>query len=107
MPKVHRAQDGLYMFECPGCGCCHFFSTDGAGRPHWQWNGDVEKPTVTPSILVSGSRPEHRCHSFVKDGRIQFLGDCHHKLAGQTVDLPEWGGLWHEGEAETKPNTDQ
>jgi hypothetical protein len=30
------------------------------------------------------------CHSFVTDGRIQFLGDCTHALAGQTVDLPEW-----------------
>lgn len=30
------------------------------------------------------------CHSFVIDGRIQFLGNCMHKLAGQTVDLPDW-----------------
>lgn len=29
------------------------------------------------------------CHSFVTDGRIQFLSDCTHALAGQTVDLPE------------------
>ena len=30
------------------------------------------------------------CHTFVTDGRIQFLGDCTHALAGQTVDLPDW-----------------
>lgn len=30
------------------------------------------------------------CHSFVTDGRIQFLSDSTHDLAGQTVDLPEW-----------------
>jgi hypothetical protein len=24
-----------------------------------------------------------------RPGRIQFLGDCTHALAGQTVDLPE------------------
>ena len=30
-----------------------------------------------------------RCHSFVTDGRIQFLSDCTHALAGQTVDLPD------------------
>ncbi|MHC8396108.1 hypothetical protein ACYZT8_21075 [Pseudomonas sp. LB3P93] len=30
------------------------------------------------------------CHSFVIDGCIQFLGDCTHELASQTVDLPEW-----------------
>ena len=25
--------------------------------------------------------------NFVTDGKIQFLSDCHHRLAGQTVDL--------------------
>jgi hypothetical protein len=30
------------------------------------------------------------CHSFVTDGRIQFLNDCTHSLAGQTVDLPDF-----------------
>ena len=32
------------------------------------------------------------CHSFVTDGRIEFLSDCTHKLAGQTVDLPTFPG---------------
>lgn len=30
------------------------------------------------------------CHSFVTDGKIQFLNDCFHSLKGQTVDLPDW-----------------
>lgn len=30
------------------------------------------------------------CHSFVTDGKIQFLSDCTHELAGQTVELPDW-----------------
>lgn len=54
-------------------------------------------PTFTPSILVrydgadagQGAAPPAVCHSFVTNGRIQFLGDCTHALAGQTVDLPE------------------
>lgn len=29
------------------------------------------------------------CHSFVTDGKIQFLGDCTHNLVGQIVELPE------------------
>ena len=33
------------------------------------------------------------CHSFVKDGQIQFLSDCSHELAGQTVPLPDWPGV--------------
>ena len=27
------------------------------------------------------------CHSFVSDGQWQFLGDCTHALAGQTVPV--------------------
>jgi hypothetical protein len=34
--------------------------------------------------------PESRCHSFVKDGWIQFLGDCYHELKGLTVEIPDW-----------------
>lgn len=37
---------------------------------------------------VLSSRFGSCCHSFVTDGRIQFLGDCTHELAGQTVPLP-------------------
>jgi hypothetical protein len=28
------------------------------------------------------------CHTFIKAGMIEFLGDCTHKLKGQTVPLP-------------------
>ena len=27
------------------------------------------------------------CHSFVNDGQVQFLDDCTHELAGQTLLL--------------------
>lgn len=37
--------------------------------------------------------PPSVCHSFVRDGRIQFLSDCTHKLANQTVDLPDIDSL--------------
>ncbi len=42
------------------------------------------------SEAVLASRFGTTCHTFVTDGRIQFLDDCSHKLAGQTVDLPDW-----------------
>lgn len=105
-----RRNDGVrtMMFECPGCGMSHQVHVAGAGVPVWGWNGSMDMPTFTPSVLVTGVEPltdeEHvaymrgeglpaprplRCHSFVTDGRIQFLADSTHKLAGQTVDLPE------------------
>jgi hypothetical protein len=33
------------------------------------------------------------CHSYVTDGKIRFLDDCTHELAGKTVeleDVPDW-----------------
>ena len=55
----------------------------------WTFNGDVEKPTFRASLLVGVNNPEMRCHSFITDGKIQFLGDCFHELKNQTVELPE------------------
>jgi hypothetical protein len=43
--------------------------------------------------IMAGERldiPDLVCHSFVTDGKIQFLSDCTHALAGQTVALPDW-----------------
>jgi hypothetical protein len=52
----------------------------------------MENPTLSPSILVhksleNGERVSY-CHSFVKNGQIQFLSDCQHELVGQTIELP-------------------
>lgn len=101
MPRVRKVvhSDGSlagHAVQCPACGYDHFFNDPSS--PHdghsWQFNGDLERPTFTPSMNVllpskdNGGWETH-CHSFVTDGRIQFLGDCKHKMAGQTVDLPE------------------
>jgi hypothetical protein len=57
------------------------------GTGCWTWNGDTEKPTLKPSILSRAG--EHRCHSFVNDGKVIFLSDCSHEFAGKTMDLLE------------------
>lgn len=82
---VHRNNgevDG-YIFYCPGCKENHFYTT-----PQWSFNGDEEKPTFTPSLLYPTKAI--RCHIFVTDGRIQYLSDCGHELAGQTIDMIDW-----------------
>lgn len=68
-----------------------FWERLNSGRPGWTWNGDFDKPTVHPSILVTTKYPDRTdvCHSFITNGRIQFLTDSTHALAGQTVELPE------------------
>jgi hypothetical protein len=57
------------------------------GTGNWSWNGDTEKPTLKPSILSRMPPVCERCHTWVNDGRAQFLDDCTHELAGQTLDL--------------------
>jgi hypothetical protein len=91
--KLHEITKGVLVFHCPGCGYAHPFHIDPDKHPSmqsWYWNGSMTVPTFTPSLLVFKDVPTNRCHSFVTDGRIKFLMDCHHKLAGQTVDIPDW-----------------
>lgn len=78
----------LYVFHCPGCERAHPFEVEAPNGRGWTWNGSLDKPTFHPSLLVD--HPEHRCHSFVTDGKIQFLSDCWHALRGTTVELPDW-----------------
>lgn len=107
-PILRSVEGGGLAFRCPGCDETHMVG------PGWTYNGNPDAPTFTPSVLVKsghfiegragkdcwctfeeriGRKPQFSCkvcHSFVTDGQIQFLGDCTHALAGQTVALPEW-----------------
>lgn len=110
--KLRNVEDGGLTFWCPGCDMAHRVWVGTGNGPRWTWNGDAEYPTFSPSILVQWDQAEppvtlenleewkrnawhqtkiHKvCHSFVIDGRIHFLSDCTHALAGQTIDLPDW-----------------
>lgn len=81
MAKIKEIGD-QYYFHCPGCNMIH-----GVGKS-WEFNCDFEKPTFSPSILVRGG--DVYCHSYIKNGMIQFLSDCHHELKNQTIELPEY-----------------
>lgn len=78
-----------YLFYCPGCKFPHGLNVSAnEPGPRWTFNGDENKPTFEPSVLVWASDPAQRCHLFIRNGQIQFLDDCFHELRGQTVDLP-------------------
>lgn len=108
---LRAVSPGRMSFWCPGCDQAHVVVVEGPKA--WGFNGDPARPTFSPSVLVRGGHhvPGHSgdcwctfeartgqkpaftcfvCHSFVRDGQIQFLGDCTHGLAGQTVPLPPW-----------------
>jgi hypothetical protein len=88
-----RQKDGSaagWIILCPGCGYGHLFHAS-----RWAFDGNLEEPTFSPSMLVNGDPAYHnpaapRCHSYVRNGKIEFLADCTHDLAGQTVELERW-----------------
>lgn len=90
--RIQPGADGYYEFACPGCHTNHSIPLikGSENQLGWGWNGSVDLPTISPSIFVNRGRSnptKDQCHSFVRDGRIEFLGDCSHHLAGQTVTL--------------------
>lgn len=80
---------GWLVYYCPGCQQRHAIPIKVPNHlgAVWRFNGNVEAPTLTPSVNFVGS-----CHHFLTDGALQYCGDSTHELAGQTValsDLPE------------------
>lgn len=105
-PNEEEMAKGVVAINCPGCKTHHVLHTkimpDGVSNG-WSFNGDFDKPTFSPSLLVRTGKyvPGHEnyddeglglssiCHSFITEGKIQFLGDCTHDLKNQTIELPE------------------
>jgi hypothetical protein len=52
------------IFICP-CGCRKVRSVPVAGDRAWQWDGNLESPTLTPSIKIIG---ECGWHGFLTNG---------------------------------------
>ena len=100
-----------FLFWCPVCKCGHGIWTkqrNGMGAV-WSFNGDMEKPTFQPSLLITQdlwthpvtpenlkeweAKPWHQekvrhvCHSYIVNGTIQYLGDCTHEFAGRTIPM--------------------
>ncbi len=98
--KLDHPEMDAYIFQCPGCDESHMIPVGHTieyrrrlkelnhSTVEWGWNGSLEAPTFTPSLLVR-SPTLGVCHSFIRDGKIQFLDDCTHRLKGQTVDLAD------------------
>lgn len=94
MPKVkiHPRDSTCHMYwdvatQLPNCFWVRL------AQPHWEWNGDLEKPTVHPSIL--NTKPDgSRNHVFITDGKIHYLSDCTHELAGRVVDMVDFPDDW-------------
>ena len=119
MAKLHQVNPTMVAFHCPGCRCAHQVQIGGPEQPVWGWNGSMDAPTFTPSIrcqtteMTDAGQAQYEawlrgeipcpkafetrngiCHTFVTDGKIQFLADCTHALANTVVAIPDWEGKW-------------
>lgn len=110
--------NGHAYIHCPGCNDIHAVNVGPNG---WGYNGNPESPTLTPSVHSKSGHfarangdatpgncycdvkeripdwdDDHKCvscHSYVRAGKIEFLSDCSHDKAGQTLELlpvPDW-----------------
>lgn len=90
---------GYLVIKCRACGT-HLIPTYQEPGKRWTFNGNFDKPTITPSVNESCNDPGHpsynagakssRCHYIVTDGKIAYQGDCTHNLKGQTVELEDF-----------------
>lgn len=98
---------GVWAIWCPACEGGHYINTlekneDGA---QWSGPGDVHNPTFMPSVNIGWGynskkcTPEElamyrtnniggRCHFYVRQGIIEYCGDCSHTMAGMNVPVP-------------------
>jgi len=92
-PVLASASEGSVAFFCKGCDAPHIIHIGQGSGERWSFNGNYDRPTFSPSVLVTWA-PGRVCHSFITDGRIQYLDDSFHEIAGQTVDLARWTENW-------------
>lgn len=88
--RAQLTSDRWLQWFCEGCQEHHGVPIEGANA--WRWNGSTDNPTLHPSVLINRGRSNptrHTCHMWITEGRVQFLGDCTHALAGKTTDIPE------------------
>lgn len=94
---------GTWLFYCEGCKSHHqIWDKTSNANAKWDFNGDVNKPSFSPSIkvqytdykkdendnIIKDSIKEIICHSWITDGMIKYFDDSTHDLAGKTIELP-------------------
>jgi hypothetical protein len=101
--KLRRGK-GMYFHWCPACDEMHPLPDS------WQFDGNLESPTFTPSFRHGGYRKHNVngvwtkpfwerdasgntipsvCHYILTNGVLNYCGDCTHALKGQSISLPD------------------
>ncbi len=85
--KLKVLQPNVLIFICPACKIQHFIFV---GPNQREWNGSLDNPTVSKvrAVFDGGAT---RCNFTITDGVISYTSESTHTLAGQSVNLPDWG----------------
>ena len=59
-----RAKEQGDVVSCP---------LSGGAHPVWQWDGNREAPTLSPSILVYNGDHSERWHGFLRNGKLETV----------------------------------
>lgn len=85
-------EKGHLYYWCPACKSMAHVPVD-----RWQWNGSLDKPTLTPSVKETcGPFPDGKilcCHYFLTDGVMNYCGDCTHGHSNEKIPLPDLDAL--------------
>jgi len=93
MSKIrHNDAASTLDIHCPGCQKIHSIPLNKNldNSNHFFWNGNVNSPSVLPSVDINNKQPDKHCHFYLIDGKIHYLPDCFHEYQSQTVDLPDY-----------------
>lgn len=86
------------FYWCEGCKFAHHVPF---GEGVWKFEGTEENPSLSPSVRHFYIKPATEtepqveitiCHYWIKNGNIEYCGDCQHQYSGQTrklIDIPE------------------
>lgn len=105
-PYLRKVVDG-YAHYCPACSELHTIYVRDSS-PSWTFNGDLYKPTFSPSVKITGVQTEKIngewtgefilgpgdkplrlcCHYHLEDGLLKYCSDCTHEYSGKTIPLP-------------------
>lgn len=115
--KVLRRAESGYTHWCPACLEMHPLPDS------WDFNGDVDCPTFTPSFKHEGVVTEKDengnwtgewvrdsdgnpikfiCHYILTDGILNFCGDCSHDMKNLSVPMVELPAFYKD---KPYPNT--
>lgn len=111
--KCLRKTENGFVHWCIACKRAHHLPNG------WNFNGNVNKPTFTPSFLHRGNRIETDesgqwtgewildsegkvipfvCHYILTDGIVNYCGDCTHEFAGKSVPIANLPKYYQDGE---------